>query len=132
MANASPDALRRCARSLDRALEQRDCWIASMRRDGASLRAIARAAELTPAGVQHVLGRTSRTAKGPHPDRHVQRWATEARKQSFERARLLLALHGDFSERELAEFSGLSRTAVRYQITRSKAGATPQIVRARG
>ena len=58
MAKASANTLIKCAAALDHALEQRDGWIAAMRDDGHSLREIARSAQLTPEGVQHVLRRS--------------------------------------------------------------------------
>ncbi len=121
-----------CAEGLDHALEQRDSWIAAMREHGYSLREIAPPAQLTPEGVQHVLRRSPEPASGANPERQLQRWAGKAHSLTLERAQLLLALREQFSERQLAEFSGLSRTAVRYQLTRAAAGDLPQIVRARG
>jgi hypothetical protein len=132
MARAPANTLPKVVAALDEALEQRDIWIAAMRRDGSSLREIARAAQLTPEGVQHVLRRKPKPAEGLHPERQLQRRAADARKLTLERAQLLVALRDDCSERELAELSGLSRTAVRYQLALAEAGEVPQIARARG
>jgi lambda repressor-like predicted transcriptional regulator len=100
---------------------------------GHSLRQIARAAGLTPQGVKHVLSRDPRAAtQDIDPERQVQRWALRTQHLAVERAQLLLALNATLSERELAELSGLSRTAVRHQLARARAGEEPQIVRARG
>ena len=132
MAKASANTLMKCAAGLDHALEQRDGWIAATREDGHSLREIARSAQLTPEGVQHVLRRSPRPASGVNAERQLQRWATKAHDLTLERAHLLLALCEQFSERQLADFSGLSRTAVRYQLARAAAGEPPRIVRARG
>lgn len=132
MATASARSLVKCAAALDHALEQRDGWVGAMRERGHSLREIARAAQLTAEGVQHVLRRSPQPASGANPERQLQRWAGKAHSLTLERAQLLDALRKQFSERQLAEFSGLSRTAVRYQLTRAAAGEVPQIVRARG
>lgn len=132
MIQASAQKLVKCVAALDRALEQRDGWIAAMRKDGCSLREVARAARLTPEGVQHVLRRDPVPARGTSPARQLQRWATKSHDLTLERAQLLLALRNQFSERQLAEISGLSRTAVRYQLMRAAAGDAPQIARARG
>ena len=133
MARAPANTLPKVVAALDEALEQRDIWIAAMRRDGSSLREIARAAQLTPEGVQHVLRRKPKPAEGPHPERQLQRRAADARKLTLERAQLLLALREQTARSdELAELSGLSRTAVRYQLALAEAGEVPQIARARG
>ena len=132
MATASAAMLVKCAAALDDALEQRDRSVAAMREAGHSLREIAGSAQLTPEGVQHVLRRSPKAASGVNAERQLQRWATKAHDLTLKRARLLLALREQFSERQLAELSGLSRTAVRYQLARAAAGEAPRIVRARG
>jgi hypothetical protein len=103
-----------------------------MREAGSSLRDIARAAQLSPQGVQHVLSRHPQAADEPNPERQLQRWSAKARRLTLERAELLFALSDELSERQLAELSGLSRTAVRYQLALAAAGEAPQIARARG
>lgn len=132
MATVSANALKKCAAALDHALEQRDGWIASTREEGHSLREIARCAQLSPEGVQHVLRRQPQRASGANAERQLERWATKAHDLTRDRARLLFALREQFSERQLAELSGLSRTAVRYQLALAAAGESPRIVRARG
>src|SRR5262245_1247351 len=106
MPKAPNDALRRCAGALDHALELRDAQIAAMRKAGFSLREIARAAQLTPQGVKHVLSRNPRAADGADPARQLERWSAKAHRLTLERAQLLFALSDDFSERQLAELSG--------------------------
>jgi hypothetical protein len=132
MDRPAPQALVTCSDELEHALDQRDRWIARMRKQEHSLREIARAARPTPEGVQHVLRRMPLPAIGAEPEQQLARWAAKAQKLNLERARLLLALRAQFSERKLAELSGLSRTAVRYQVARAEAGEAPRIARARG
>jgi hypothetical protein len=102
-----------------------------MRIEGHSLRAIAAAAQLTPEGVRGVLERRPAPAGGSNSEQSLRRCATKARTATEERSRLLLALREHLSERELAELSGLSRTAVRHQLQRAASGERPQVVRAR-
>ena len=132
MARAPANTLPKVVAALDEALEQRDIWIAAMRRDGSSLREIARAAQLTPEGVQHVLRRKPKPAEGLHPERQLQRRAADAREAHTRTCATSSRAPRDCSERELAELSGLSRTAVRYQLALAEAGEVPQIARARG
>lgn len=131
MAGTSERELVRCAVALEHALEQRDAWIAAMRAQGHSLRAIAAAAQLTPEGVRGVLQREPTEARGRNAEQSLRRWATKALTATEQRSRLLLALRDHLSERELAELSGLSRTAVRHQLHLAAAGELPQVVRAR-
>ena len=102
-----------------------------MRDQGFSLRDIGHAAELSPEGVRRVLGRKPRPEVGRNPERQLRHWTTRARNAAEQRARLLLTLHGKLSERQLAQLSGLSRTAVRYQLTRAATTEAPLIIRSR-
>ncbi len=123
--------LTRCVATLAHALRERDAWIAAMRAEGHSLRVIAAAAQLTPEGVRGVLARQPAQARGRNVEQSLRRWATKARAATEKRARLLLALRDHLSERELADLSGLSRTAVRHQVHQASTGALPKVVRAR-
>src|SRR5262249_8641992 len=102
-----------------------------MRAEGRPLRAIGAAAQLTPEGVRGVLQRAPAPARGRNAEQSLRRWAGKARAATNERSRLLLALREHVSERELAELSGLSRTAVRHQLRQAAAGEGPHVVRSR-
>lgn len=131
MAHGLERDLIRCVARLEEALRQRDAQIAAMRAEGHSLRAIADAAQLTPEGVRGVLEREPVPARGRNAEKSLRQWATKARSATEERARLLLALREHLSERELADLSGLSRTAVRHHLRHAATGKPPQVVRAR-
>ena len=121
----------RCAAALEESIRRRDSFIVSMRNEGYSLRQIAHAAQLTPEGVRGVLRRRPQKAGSANAAGQLHRWAAKARTATEERARLLVALRTQVSERRLAELSGLSRTAVRHQLMRMNDSQSPRIVRAR-
>ena len=131
MAGGLKRDLVRCVAALENARQQRDAWIVAMRAEGHSLRAIAAVAQLTPEGVRGVLQREPAQASGRNAEQSLRRWAATARTATEQRSRLLLALRDHLSERELAELSGLSRTAVRHQLHVAATGELPQVVRAR-
>ncbi|MGH9024845.1 MAG: hypothetical protein ACRDWD_01825 [Acidimicrobiia bacterium] len=116
-------------RRLARAMDKRDEWIAAMRAEGATLRAIADAARISAEGVQEVLRRTSasgrgRRGQGSRAEASVREWTRRAWEAADDRDRLIKQLVDDLSPThslaEIARLAGVSPTNLVYITTRRR------------
>lgn len=114
---------RTAERELVRCMDKRDEWIAAMRDEGATLRAIGEAAQLTAEGVQEVLRRAGGTARktgrrGARAPAAVRDWTSRAwvaaRRRDALAKELLDTLSDTHSLAEIARLVGVGPTNLVY------------------